>query len=171
MYRWLGGSARARLPHAFGDPRRLTRTLHWHYLQPLSSRRAREGKYALACALRGSDAHYDSLWQRRDILATLPLTLIWGKRDPVLTRVHRDRWLQAFPAARRISVAAAGHFVAEERPDVIIAALRDFPGDSPQEAACRTAREDPTGPACSRIACGDRRKSHPLRSATMNCTR
>ena len=131
LYRWLGVSARVILPHAFGDRRRLTRTLHRHYLQPLSSRRAREGTYALACALRGSDAHYGSLWQRRDVLATLPLTLIWGERDPVLTRVHRDRWLQAFPAARLISVADAGHFVAEERPDVIIAALRDAAESTP----------------------------------------
>lgn len=99
-------------------------------MQPLSNRHAREGTYALACALRGSNVHYDSLWLRREVLAALPLTLLWGERDPVLTRVHRDRWLQAVPAARLISVADAGHFVAEERPDVIIAALRDSTGDS-----------------------------------------
>ncbi len=128
LYRWLGVSARFILPHTFGERRRLTRALHRHYLQPLSSRRTREGTYALACALRGSDAYYDRLWQRRDALAALPLTLIWGERDPVLTRAQRDRWLQAFPAARLISVADAGHFVAEERPDVLIAALRDFAG-------------------------------------------
>jgi hypothetical protein len=45
--------------------------------------------------------------QRRDVLVSRPLTLIWGERDPVLTRVHRDRLLQAFPAARLISAADA----------------------------------------------------------------
>lgn len=130
LYRWLGFSARVMLPRSFGDRRRLPRTLHRHYLQALSSRGAREGTYSLACALRGSDAHYDSLWQRRDVLAARALTLVWGERDPVLTRAYRDRWLHAFPAARRTSVADAGHFVAKERPDVIIAALRDTVGDT-----------------------------------------
>lgn len=82
LYRRLGISARVILPHAFGDRRRLTRTLQRHYLQPLSNRHAREGTYALACALRGSNVHYDSLWLRREVLAALPLTLRWAERDP-----------------------------------------------------------------------------------------
>jgi haloalkane dehalogenase len=126
LYRWLGISARVILPQSFGDRRRLTRALHRHYLAPLASRRAREGTYALACALRGSDGHYASLWQRREALASRPLALVWGERDPALTTSHRDRWLRAFPHARLIAAPDAGHFVAEERPDLVIAAIRDL---------------------------------------------
>lgn len=127
LYRWLGFSARVILPLAFGDRRRLTRALHRHYLGPLSSRRAREGTYALACALRGSDPHYDMLWQRRGEIAAVPMTLVWGERDPVLTSGQRDRWCAAFPQAQLITVPDAGHFVAEEHPEAVIAAIRGKP--------------------------------------------
>jgi len=126
LYRWLSFSARMILPQAFGDRRRLTAAVHRHYLGPLARRRDREGTYALACALRGSDAHYASLWQRRERLAKLPMTLVWGERDPVLTQQHRERWTSAFPSAHLIAVADAGHFVAEERPDVVAAAIRSL---------------------------------------------
>lgn len=124
LYRWLGFSARVILPKVFGDRRRLTRAHHRHYLAPLGSRQAREGTYALACALRGSDPYFDSLWCQRGALAALPMTVVWGDRDPVLTHVQRDRWTQTFPHARLVRVADAGHFVAEERPDVVVAAIR-----------------------------------------------
>jgi haloalkane dehalogenase len=127
LYRWLGFSARVILPLAFGDRRRLTRVLHRHYLGPLSSRRARAGTYALACALRGSDPHYDMLWQRRSEIAALPMTIVWGERDPVLTSVARERWRAAFPQAQLISVPDAGHPVAEERPEAVVAAIRGEP--------------------------------------------
>lgn len=125
LYRGLGISARLFLPHSFGDRRRLTPKVHRHYLGPLSTRSARQGTYALACALAGSDPHYARLWQHRQALAAVPMTLVWGERDPVLTRRHRDRWTGAFPQARLISVADAGHPVAEERPEVVAAAIAE----------------------------------------------
>lgn len=124
LYRWLGFSARVILPSAFGDRRRLTRVIHRHYLGPLSTRQSREGTWALACALRGSDPHYAQLWASREALARVPLTIVWGDRDPVLTATHRERWIAAFPHARVVHAANAGHFVAEEDPEAVVAAIR-----------------------------------------------
>lgn len=124
LYRWLGFSARVILPSAFGDKRRLTRAIHRHYLGPLATRQSREGTWALACALRGSDPHYAQLWAARESLARMPLSIVWGDRDPVLTATHRDRWVAAFPHARVTHAVNAGHFVAEEDPEAVIAAIR-----------------------------------------------
>jgi pimeloyl-ACP methyl ester carboxylesterase len=125
LYRWLGFSARVLLPGAFGDKRRLTKAVHRQYLGPLSSRRDREGTYALACALRGSDPHYAALWSERAKLARLQMTIVWGERDPALRKEYLARWIEAFPDARVVRVPDAGHFVAEERPDAVVAAVRE----------------------------------------------
>jgi haloalkane dehalogenase len=53
----------------------------------------------------------------------LPLTLLWGMRDPVFRPVFIDQWKELFPAARVVELADASHFVPEDRPDAVIDAL------------------------------------------------
>jgi haloalkane dehalogenase len=120
LYRRLGFSARVLLPSAFGDKRRLTRQVKRHYQAPLATRADREGTYAFALALRSADPHVAKLWARRDELRSR-LSIVWGDRDPLITSVHRDRWVSAFPEADLTRVPDAGHFVAEERPEVVAA--------------------------------------------------
>lgn len=47
-----------------------------------------------------------------------------GSRDPALTEQHRMRWAATFPEAPLELLDDAGHFVAEERPDAVVAAVR-----------------------------------------------
>lgn len=129
LYRRMGFSARVLLPSAFGDKKRLTKPIHRHYLGPLSTVADREGTYQCALALRGADDHYAALWARRESLKQMPMTIVWGDRDPVITAAHRDRWAEAFPAARLVRVADAGHFVAEERPDAVAGAIEALIAD------------------------------------------
>ena len=140
LYRRLGFSARVILPAAFGDKRRLTRAVHRHYLGPLGSVREREGTYALACALRGADPDYAELWRRRGALHGLPMTIVWGDKDPALTAAHRDRWTAEFPEARLHRVEDAGHFVAEERPEAVAAEVRALTAARRAEAGTAAAR-------------------------------
>jgi haloalkane dehalogenase len=53
----------------------------------------------------------------------LPLTLLWGMRDTVFRPVFIDQWRELFPQAEVIELADAAHFVPEDRPDAVIAAL------------------------------------------------
>ncbi len=119
LYRWLNFSARVLLPAAFGDRKRLTRATHRQYIAPFARREQREAPYALALSLLGSSDFYAELWQRRGALASKPLEIIWGMRDPAFTEQHLARWQAAFPNARIERVPTAGHFVAEEAPEVI----------------------------------------------------
>ena len=54
----------------------------------------------------------------------VPLKLIWGMRDPVFQPMFLDQWLELFPAAEVLRIEDASHFVVEDRPDLVIDALR-----------------------------------------------
>jgi pimeloyl-ACP methyl ester carboxylesterase len=54
----------------------------------------------------------------------VPLKLIWGMRDPVFQPMFLDQWLELFPAAEVLRLEDASHFVVEDRPDLVIDALR-----------------------------------------------
>jgi cis-3-alkyl-4-acyloxetan-2-one decarboxylase len=53
----------------------------------------------------------------------LPVTLIWGMRDPVFQPVFLDQWREIFPQAQVIELNDASHFVPEDRPDALVEAL------------------------------------------------
>jgi pimeloyl-ACP methyl ester carboxylesterase len=131
LYRWLNFSARVLLPASFGDKRKLTPAIHRHYLGPFGARRDREGPYGMACALVGADPFHALLWERRAELAAKPMAIVWGEKDPAFRAQHLARWTSAFPDAAIIRVPDAGHFVAEERPDVVTEAVRSLLGARP----------------------------------------
>lgn len=58
--------------------------------------------------------------------ADLPLELVWGQNDPVLGRALR-RHREAFPNAP-VTLTDAGHFLQEEVPDELAAAIRRVAG-------------------------------------------
>jgi cis-3-alkyl-4-acyloxetan-2-one decarboxylase len=53
----------------------------------------------------------------------LPLTLLWGMRDPVFQPVFMEQWRELFPDARVVELQDAAHFVPEDRPDALIEVL------------------------------------------------
>ena len=53
----------------------------------------------------------------------VPVTLIWGMRDPVFQPVFLDQWRELFPQARVMELADAAHYVPEDRPDAVASAL------------------------------------------------
>jgi pimeloyl-ACP methyl ester carboxylesterase len=53
----------------------------------------------------------------------VPVTLVWGMRDPVFQPVFLDQWRALFPDARVVELKDAAHYVPEDRPDAVIDAL------------------------------------------------
>jgi cis-3-alkyl-4-acyloxetan-2-one decarboxylase len=53
----------------------------------------------------------------------LPVTVVWGMRDPVFQPVFMEQWRELFPDARVVELPDAAHFVPEDRPDALIAVL------------------------------------------------
>ena len=74
----------------------------------------------------GSDPYYASLYARRQQLTKIPMTIVWGEKDPAFQERHLRRWLEAFPEARLLRLPDVGHFVAEEAPSSLLSALREL---------------------------------------------
>jgi pimeloyl-ACP methyl ester carboxylesterase len=78
----------------------------------------------LGCELAGSDAFYETLWQRRHALQAIPSTLVWEERDPAFGPRYLERWQRVLPEAQVVRLADVGHFPQEEAPEQLLAAIR-----------------------------------------------
>lgn len=61
-------------------------------------------------------------------LAHCPTALIWGERDWCFTPAFREGFKRRMPWAREERIAEAGHYVVEDAPDRVIAAIRALRG-------------------------------------------
>jgi haloalkane dehalogenase len=123
LYMQLNGSPRWLLPASFARRERLTAEVHRHYLAPFARRSERIAPWVLGRELVGSDAYYAELWEKRDVLARMPLTIVWGEKDPAFGARELARWREAFPSARVRLLADAGHFAQEEAAGEVTAAI------------------------------------------------
>ena len=57
----------------------------------------------------------------------VPVKLVWGMRDRVFQPVFLDQWLELFPDAEVVRVESAAHYVPEDEPGAVVAALRGWP--------------------------------------------
>jgi haloalkane dehalogenase len=62
-----------------------------------------------------------------------PALIVWPTGDVAFRGRERRRWEQQFPEHRTVSLEGAGHYIQEDAPDEIVAAIRDW------EAARRPA--------------------------------
>jgi haloalkane dehalogenase len=110
----------------FGDKRKLTPSIHRHYLMPLSVPDERKGCWVLPGQILGSSAWLQTLWERRDGLKEKRLLLAWGMRDIGFRKKELNRWINAFPAAKVVRFADAGHFISEEKPEELVREMREL---------------------------------------------
>jgi haloalkane dehalogenase len=132
LYRRCNASLRLLMPHAYGDRRKLTPTIHRQYLAPFPAPDGREQVlWALARALLGSSAYYADLWARRERLRGRPALVVWGLADPAFRSHHLTRWATLLGAeARIVRLPSAGHWPHEEEPATVCDELVRFLGVS-----------------------------------------
>lgn len=123
LYLWLSFSVRVLLPSALGNRKLLTRALHRQYFGPFGTRAARRAPWVLGCELAGSSAFYATLWARRDELAAIPASIVWGERDPAFGAPYLKRLRTALPKAHVRLLPTIGHFPAEEAPAEMVRAI------------------------------------------------
>jgi haloalkane dehalogenase len=127
LYRYANASLRLIMPSAYGDKRKLTKEIHARYLDVFRDRDARVlVLHALAKALLGSRAHYQSLLDRLGALRTLPVLIVWGMKDSAFKPHQLARWQSLLPEARVVRIEGAGHWPHEEEPAQVIAAIERF---------------------------------------------
>lgn len=121
IYRWANLSARWLLPWAWGGRRPLTTEGHAAYLAPFPTPGDRHATAALPGELVG--ATLAGLAPRMAEVGRWPVRAVWGMADPLVGADALARWQEALPGLRVDTVADAGHFVADEAPEVVVAAI------------------------------------------------
>jgi len=129
LYRWANFSLKVLTPSVYADRRRLTPEIHRQYLDRFPDRWSRGAVlWPLARAILRSSSFYDSLWQQRDRLASIPTLIVWGMKDSAFKPHQLARWRATLPNARIVEIAGAGHWPHEEEPDQVVSAIRGFIG-------------------------------------------
>ncbi|HSE08824.1 MAG TPA: alpha/beta fold hydrolase [Nocardioidaceae bacterium] len=59
-------------------------------------------------------------------VADKPALLVWGDKDPAFREPQRLRWEGTFPDHRTVILRGASHYIQEDAPDEIVAAIRDW---------------------------------------------
>ena len=126
LYTRLNASPRLLIPAAFGDRRKLTRSVHGQYINAFRTPGERMGAWTLARELGASGPWYDRLWEQRQAITGKPALLLWGMKDPAFGPEALERWRGEMEPARVAEVPEAGHFVQEEAPARAVAEVRAF---------------------------------------------
>lgn len=119
------------LRQSFGDKRKLSREAHRHYLQHLATPAERTGSYIFPRQIVGSSAWLGRLWENMGTLEQVPKLIVWGMKDIAFRPKELRRWETRFPAARTVQLATTGHYVQEESPEELAAAVVLFLKQTP----------------------------------------
>ena len=116
------------MPKAVGDRRILTPEIMAHYRNAQPSPDARAAMAAFPGHIVGAGDWLRSIWDDRAAFADKPALLLWGLKDIAFRRKELEGWKSALPDHELHEFEDCGHFLAEEAPDRVVPALRDFMG-------------------------------------------
>lgn len=131
LYLRFGFSVNVMMPSAYGDRRKLAPALHAQFRKALPDAASRIATHALVKELLDAEPSWHEQWNQRGILQRMPTLLCWGMKDRFFPPDLLERWAQALPRARVQRFPDAGHFVHEEEPNGLIAAMERFLADAP----------------------------------------
>jgi pimeloyl-ACP methyl ester carboxylesterase len=125
LYRYLNFSSRFLLPQSFGD-RKIPKNILRQYTSAFRNSSERNGTLAFAMSLLNDQDWFEELWNKRQVLQSKPVLLIWGMKDQFVGPTYLDKFLAGFPSARVRKIEGCGHFPQEEKSEDVCKAIRDF---------------------------------------------
>ena len=126
-----GALARTVLRYCYSDPRLITKEQFREYAGHL---RKKEVRQALTRTARSIDARRLSDYIARINTIDVPTLLIWGSEDRAVPLEIGLRLANELKRSRLVVIEGCGHMPQEERPDEVIAAVRQFARDN--EPSC-----------------------------------
>src|SRR6516162_10001451 len=122
-----GSLAHAVLRYCYSDPRLISKEQIREYAGHL---RKKEVRQALTRTARSIDAGRLSDYIARINTIDVPALLIWGSEDRAVPLEIGLRLASELKHSRLVVIEGCGHMPQEERPDEVIAAIRQFARDS-----------------------------------------
>lgn len=124
LYRRFNFPVNVIMPAAYGDKRKLTPEVHRHYRAALPTPNSRTAAYQFSRELLDASPWWQSLWEKRAALRG-KLLILWGLKDSFVPPYELQKWTDAFPEAQVLRFENAGHFLEEEEPERVAAALAE----------------------------------------------
>jgi len=69
--------------------------------------------------------------RRLPALSDRPALIVWPTKDVAFREPERERWERVFPNHRTVILEGAGHYIQEDAPEEIVAAIRDWKEGGP----------------------------------------
>ena len=114
------------MPRAIAIKSAISDDVMEHYRLAQSSPRERAACAALPGYIIGANNWLDEIWEDRARFTDKPALILWGLQDIAFRRKELDRWRSALDYTEVHDYDDVGHFVAEEAPERVVEALRDF---------------------------------------------
>lgn len=114
------------MPRAMADRSALTPEVMEHYRRAQASPRERAACAALPGQIVRASQWLGDIWVDRSKFTGKPTLIFWGLRDIAFRRKELNRWRSALDYTEVHDYDDVGHFVAEEAPERVVVALRDF---------------------------------------------
>ena len=93
---------------------------------PLDKVEERKGNMVFPKQIIAASAWLDELWGQRDVLQDKVKLIAWGMKDIAFREKELKQWVKYFPNAKVVRFAEAGHFIAEEESEALIAEIEAF---------------------------------------------
>jgi haloalkane dehalogenase len=96
------------------------------YRGPFPTPESRRPVAVLPREILGSRPFLADVERRLPAVADRPALLVWPTRDVAFRDRERRRWEQRFADHRTVLLEGAGHYIQEDAPDEIVAAIREW---------------------------------------------
>ncbi|MCP4138760.1 MAG: alpha/beta fold hydrolase [Chloroflexi bacterium] len=111
------------LKSIYGDKRKLTPEIHQHFIMPLVKPEERKGNQVLPKEIIASSDWLADLWKKRNNLNGKIKLIAWGMKDIAFRKKELNHWRKHFPDVKVVQYPDAGHFLAEEKSEELIAEM------------------------------------------------
>lgn len=116
--------ARQVTKRAWGDATPLTPKVYREFTGVHRNPGERKGMWVFPKQIIGASDWLGSLWERRELLREMDMTLLWGMKDIAFRPDVLDVWIEEFPHATVHRLDCVGHFPALEATDRFVEVLR-----------------------------------------------
>ncbi len=129
LYLRMNFSPKVLLKKGFHNPKKLTKAIHKHYINPFPTKVSRYSLLRIGQSLVKSSDWYQEQWEKLHLLDNKPWLILWGTEDQFINTEYLETWEKRLPQAL-VKKLECGHFVQEEKTMESIKQIKRFIGQN-----------------------------------------